>query len=169
MLAADWSLGDQCGAPSADYRQGSVGWGLGDVMLRTRGDEDGGRSRASKLQQVFSKLGAVLPRQELGPKTMASDIIESVLADAPLPSVTSKLNGATTTKNSIFLPEINHSGNERAVDKSWSFLYRIMANCHRECHCHSRLNYGNIICKGFLGLFFLTARFQSTLAFPDSD
>ncbi|KAJ8973821.1 hypothetical protein NQ317_008722 [Molorchus minor] len=43
----------------------------------------------SKLQGVFSKLAGVLPRAEdLGnnnPKTMSSDIIESVLADSPIP------------------------------------------------------------------------------------
>lgn len=51
-------------------------------------------AKDSKLQAVFSKLGAVLPRAEdLGnnnPKTMSSDIIESVLADTPVPVPTSK-------------------------------------------------------------------------------
>ncbi|CAH0564291.1 unnamed protein product [Brassicogethes aeneus] len=47
-------------------------------------------NKDSKLQAVFSKLTGVLPRAEdLGngnPKTMSSDIIESVLADTPVPT-----------------------------------------------------------------------------------
>ncbi|KAJ8915024.1 hypothetical protein NQ315_015999 [Exocentrus adspersus] len=49
-------------------------------------------AKDSKLQAVFSKLAAVLPgAEDLGnnnPKTMSSDIIESVLADAPVPTPT---------------------------------------------------------------------------------
>lgn len=48
----------------------------------------------TKLQAVFSKLSGVLPRAEdLGnsnSKVMSSDIIESVLADTPVPVATSK-------------------------------------------------------------------------------
>ncbi|KAL1494421.1 hypothetical protein ABEB36_010020 [Hypothenemus hampei] len=47
-------------------------------------------AKDSKLQAVFSKLSGVLPRAEdfqgnSIPKVMTSDIIESVLADTPLP------------------------------------------------------------------------------------
>lgn len=48
----------------------------------------------STLHAVFSKLSGVLPikPQELGPtKTMTSEIIETVLADSPVPPVKSEL------------------------------------------------------------------------------
>lgn len=48
----------------------------------------------TKLQAVFSKLSGVLPRAEdlsnSNSKVMSSNIIESVLADAPVPVATSK-------------------------------------------------------------------------------
>lgn len=49
----------------------------------------------SKLQAVFSKLTGVLPKAGelgtgVGQKTMSSDIIESVLADTPIPIPQSK-------------------------------------------------------------------------------
>lgn len=52
-------------------------------------------AKDSKLQAVFSKLSGVLPRAEdfqgnSIPKIMSSDIIESVLADSPVPVPTSK-------------------------------------------------------------------------------
>lgn len=53
-------------------------------------------AKDSKLQAVFSKLSGVIPRAEdcfQGndvPKIMSSDIIESVLADSPVPVPTSK-------------------------------------------------------------------------------
>lgn len=66
-------------------------------MFRSNFQEDkvaGGDS--TKLQAVFSKLSGVLPRAEdLGnsnSKIMSSDIIESVLADTPVPVATSKSN-----------------------------------------------------------------------------
>ncbi|CAH1376434.1 hypothetical protein MTP99_017822 [Tenebrio molitor] len=59
-------------------------------MLRNRGEEDR-PPKSSKLQAVFSKLSGVIPRApELGsPKTMSSDIIESVLVDSPVPAPSS--------------------------------------------------------------------------------
>ena len=62
-------------------------------MLRKRGEEER-PSRNSKLQAVFSKLSGVLPKppHELGgsPKTMSSEIIESVLVDTPVPAPSSE-------------------------------------------------------------------------------
>jgi hypothetical protein len=63
----------------------------GVEMLRNRGEEDR-PPKSSKLQAVFSKLSGVIPRApELGsPKTMSSDIIESVLVDSPVPAPSSE-------------------------------------------------------------------------------
>lgn len=60
-------------------------------MYRGEFQEERARQPDSKLQAVFSKLSGVFPRAgDLGnatsPKTMSSDIIESVLADTPIPA-----------------------------------------------------------------------------------
>lgn len=64
-------------------------------MFRSNFQEDKVAGGESKLQSVFTKLTGVLPRAEdLGnshSKIMSSDIIESVLADTPVPVATSKL------------------------------------------------------------------------------
>lgn len=63
-----------------------------------KGNFQGERDRPdSKLQAVFSKLTGVFPRAgDLGAgvnnKTMSSDIIESVLADTPIPVPQRKFN-----------------------------------------------------------------------------
>lgn len=64
------------------------------IMFRSSFQEER-VAKDSKLQAVFSKLSGVLPRAEdfqgnTIPKIMSSDIIESVLADTPVPVPTSK-------------------------------------------------------------------------------
>ncbi|XP_076257857.1 protein charybde-like [Rhynchophorus ferrugineus] len=59
-------------------------------MFRSSFQEERVVAKDSKLQAVFSKLSGVLPRAEdfqgnTIPKIMSSDIIESVLADSPVP------------------------------------------------------------------------------------
>lgn len=60
-----------------------------EIMFRSSFQEER-VAKDSKLQAVFSKLSGVLPRAEdfqgnTIPKIMSSDIIESVLADSPVP------------------------------------------------------------------------------------
>lgn len=82
------------GSRKSDRSYALTGSVTGDRMFRGDFQEERQATKDSKLQAVFSKLTGVLPRAEdLGngnPKTMSSDIIESVLADTPVPVPTSK-------------------------------------------------------------------------------
>ncbi|KAF7269828.1 hypothetical protein GWI33_017147 [Rhynchophorus ferrugineus] len=68
-------------------------------MFRSSFQEERVVAKDSKLQAVFSKLSGVLPRAEdfqgnTIPKIMSSDIIESVLADSPVPVSTRRNLGS---------------------------------------------------------------------------
>lgn len=93
-------------------------------MFRSSFQEERVAKDSSKLQAVFTKLSGVLPRTEdfQGnniPKIMSSDIIESVLADTPVPVPTSKFPIIY-----VAAPLCTHHARSTGCPKNWrDFLF----------------------------------------------